>query len=111
MIVKKSGGHVIGADLTAAERKAMRIEIQKQLAEDTRKHAIEIDAMFLWYMYEEFGLSLEQLKQLFMGFAPRIDELCNRYEMYDQEGTMWLCTHKLKEMGVDLEEWDKERGD
>ena len=62
MIVKKAGGKVYGADLTAAERKAMNIEIQKQLAEYTRKHALEIEWRFLWYLHEEYGFGLRRLK-------------------------------------------------
>lgn len=111
MIVKKAGGKVYGATLTAAERKAMNIEIEKQLAEYTRKHALEVDALFLWYLHEEFGFGLKRLKQAFLGFAPRIDELCDKYEMHDEGDDIWLCTQKLKEMGADLEQWDKERGD
>lgn len=42
MRVKKAGGKVYGADFTAAERKAMNLEIQRQLAEYSRKHANEI---------------------------------------------------------------------
>lgn len=38
MHVKKAGGKVYGAILTAAEKKAMDIEIQKELAEYDRKH-------------------------------------------------------------------------
>lgn len=41
-------GKVYGADFTAAERKAMNLEIQRQLAEYSRKHANEIDAIILW---------------------------------------------------------------
>ena len=37
MIVKKSGGKVIGAHLTNAEKKAMDIEIMKDIAEFDRK--------------------------------------------------------------------------
>ena len=35
MRVKKSGKHIYGADLSAAEKKAMDIEIKRQLAEYT----------------------------------------------------------------------------
>ena len=33
-----------------------------------------------------------------------------RYEM-EQGDDVWLCTYKLKEIGCDLEKWEKERGD
>lgn len=111
MIIKKVGGKVIGAQLTAAEKTAMNIEIQKQLADYTRKHALEIDAMFLWYLHEEFGFGPKRLKQVFTGFAPRIDGLCNRYEMHEEGDESWLCTRKLLDIGVDLEQWEKEVGD
>ena len=111
MIVKKVGGKVYGATLTAAERKAMNIEIQKKLVEYTRKHELEIDSMFLWYLHEEFGFGPKRLKQVFTGFDPKIEEMCKRYEMTDEGDDIWLCTYKLKEIGVDLEEWFKERGD
>lgn len=32
------------------------------------------------------------------------------YEM-EQGDDVWLCTYKLKEIGCDLEKWEKERGD
>ena len=43
MQVKKAGGKVYGAVLTAAEKKAMDLEIQRELAEYDRKHIAEID--------------------------------------------------------------------
>lgn len=58
MHVKKAGGKVYGAILTAAEKKAMDIEIQKELAEYDRKHIAEIDATILWVLHEQFGFGL-----------------------------------------------------
>lgn len=111
MIIKKAGGKVIGAQLTAAEKKAMNLEIQKQLGDYTRKHALEIDALFLWFLHEEFGFGLKRLKRVFTRFAPRLEALCNRYEMHNEGDDIWLCTKMLKEIGADLEEWEKEVGD
>ena len=39
-----------------------------------------------------------------------IEALIRRYEM-EQGDDVWLCTYKLKEIGCDLEKWEKERGD
>lgn len=55
MQVKKAGGKVYGAVLTAAEKKAMDLEIQRELAEYDRKHIAEIDATILWVLHEQFG--------------------------------------------------------
>ena len=51
MQVKKAGGKVYGAVLTAAEKKAMDLEIQRELAEYDRKHIAEIDATILWVLH------------------------------------------------------------
>ena len=48
MRVKKSGGKIFGADLTVAERKALNMEIKRQMAEYDRKHKNELEAMVLW---------------------------------------------------------------
>lgn len=80
MQVKKAGGKVYGAVLTAAEKKAMDLEIQRELAEYDRKH---------------------------IAFHDRIKELVSRYEMEDQDD-IWLCTQMLKRIGVDVEAWHKE---
>lgn len=58
MQLKKAGGKVYGAVLTAAEKKAMDLEIQRELAEYDRKHIAEIDATILWVLHEQFGSGL-----------------------------------------------------
>lgn len=108
MIVKKAGGKVYGATLTAAERKAMNIEIQRQLAEYERNRTTEIDSMILWVLHSQFGFGLERLKRFYDCFAVSIDQLVKRYEMEDED-QVWLCTHMLKEYGVDIEKWHNER--
>lgn len=47
MLKKSINGRVYGAKMTAAEKKAIEIEIKKQLAEYDRKHAMELDALVL----------------------------------------------------------------
>ena len=80
MRVKKTGKKIYGAEFTAAEKQAMDMEIERQLA--------------VWDLNN----------------AKDIDELAKRYDM--DKGTnddkVWLCTLKLKEYGIDIEEWEKE---
>lgn len=47
MRIKKAGGKVFGAVLTAAEKKAMEMEINRQIVEADRRYADDIDAMVL----------------------------------------------------------------
>lgn len=86
----------------------MNQEIRNQLAEYDRKNELEIDAMVLWVLHEEFGFGLKRLRQFYDAFSSTMDELIDRYVMDDSDQP-WLCTYKLKEIGIDLEEWRKEK--
>ena len=113
MFVKKSNGQIFGMEFTAAEKKAMNMEIQRQTAEYDLKNSRELSAIFLWILHEvlpsgSFGPT--KMKKVYMSFMPELKALCERYQMTDDGDDLWLCTHKLKEYGVDLEEWDKEIG-
>lgn len=109
MEIKKAFGQVFGAKLTSAEKKALDIEIHKQLAENSRKHAMEIDAMFLYVLQEQLGFGEVRLKRFFDDFSPIVHGLSERYEMDTEEDKIWLYTYKLKERGVDLEKWYAEK--
>jgi hypothetical protein len=108
MIIKKSGSHIFGAELTNAERKAMDIEIQKSMAEYDKANWMEIDAMVLWVLRTKFGWGPKRLREFYDGFVPEFEALLERYEM-DPSSGIWLCTKQLKDYGVDLEQWEKER--
>lgn len=105
--IKRTNGKIYGYQMTAAEKKAANMEILRQLAEFNRKNADEIDALFLWVMHDQFGFGHERLKRIHENFRPALDALCDRYEMTDRGDELWLCTHKLKEIGVDIAEWNK----
>lgn len=107
MQVKRSGGKIYGANLTSAEKKAMNIEIEKQLAEFTRKHQIEIDAIILWELHQQFGFGPERLRRFYENFAPVIQRLVAYYEMEDEDD-VWLCTKLLKDYGIDIDKWFEE---
>lgn len=85
----------------------MEQEVRSQLAEWSRNHMTEIDAMFLWFMHEEFGFGLKRLRRVYYGFRPYMEALAKRYELNGSD-TPFLCTEKLMNYGVDLEKWDKE---
>ena len=109
MIVKKSAGRVIGAHLTNAERKGMEIEIQKELAEWTRKHEKEIVAMVLRQVRRTFGSGKKTLKKFFDDFDQDINDLIHKYELGDMsDDDAWICTRELKQEGIDIDEWYKE---
>ncbi len=106
MYVKKSAGNIFGAELTAAERKAMDIELRKELARYTEANARELDAIILWVLHQELGFGKKRLRQFYDQFVPAVKALVDRYEMEDSDN-VWLATYKLKELGINLEQWKK----
>lgn len=107
MQVKRIGGKVFGATFTAAEKKAMDLEIERQLAEYTKLHHREIDATVLWVLHSQLGWGEKRLRRFYEQFSIAIDELVKRYEM-DTEDSAWLCTRKLADIGVNLDRWEAE---
>lgn len=107
MQVKKSGGKIFGAVLTKTEEKAMKMEIARQVAKFDRENMLAIDAVVLWELHEEFGFGVDRLRRFYQGFNRRFHELIDHYEMGSEDGP-YICTLKLKDIGVDLEAWDKE---
>jgi len=109
MRIKKSGGKIFGADLTASEQKAMKMEIQRQLVDYTQKHQLEIDAVVLWVLHAQLGWGKKRLRQFYDRFGSELDALLKRYEM-EEDDKIWLCTEMLKRLGIDIEAWDRGKG-
>lgn len=104
MLVKKAGGKVYGATFTAAEKRAMDMEIKRQLAEYTRKYEADLNATILYVLHEQLGFGEQRLKKFFDRFSVEIDALVKYHEM-DEEDAAWLCTRKLLDVGIDVEKW------
>lgn len=108
MYVKKAGGKVFGATFTAAEQKALNLEIARELADFNRKNILEVDAIVLWMLHKHLGLGPKRLKEFYDDFRNEYDALIKRYEM-EPKDLIWTMTQDLKEYGVDLEKWEEER--
>lgn len=109
MYAKKHGGRVFGASFTAAERKAMDLEIERQLAEYTDKHRVELSSMILWVLRAQLGWGEKRLRRFYDEYEKELDALVKRYEM-DETDCAWLCTSKLKEAGIDVQKWVEHSG-
>ena len=107
MRVKKTGGKVYGATLTDAEKKAINMEIRRQLAEMVKNNMEEVDATVLYVLMTEFGFGKKRLRRFHGTFDEQITALVNRYEM-DSDDDVWLCTEMLKRRGIDINQWNKE---
>lgn len=109
MRVKQYKGKVFGADLTAKERLAMNIEINRQIVEADRKYTNDIDAMVLYTLHVHLGFGKKRLRRFWEAFQQEYKALVEHYQMLDDGA--WLCQRKLKDIGVDVEEWNKEVND
>lgn len=107
MQIKKSGKHIYGAELTAAEKKAMNMEIARQLGEFTRKYHVEIECIFLREL-RQYGFGEKRLKRAFDDFGNDLDDLIARYEL-GEEDKLWLATQQMKAEGFDVEQWHREK--
>ena len=107
MRVKKDGGRVYGATLTDAEKRAINMEIRRQLAEMVKNNMEEVDATVLYILMTEFGFGKKRLRRFHDTFDEQITALVNRYEM-DSNDDVWLCTEMLKRRGIDINQWNKE---
>lgn len=96
-----------GKRITAADKKIIDIEIKSQLAEYDKKHTQEIEALILWVLHEQYGFGEKRLKKFYDSFDYEIATLLRRYEM-DEKDDVWLCTRKLKDVGIDISKWSKE---
>lgn len=107
MRIKKAGGKIFGAVLSAAEKKAMDMEINRQIVEADRRYADDIDAMVLYTLHVHLGFGKKRLRKFYDAFSAEHDRLIQYYQMPDDY--TWLCKEMLKRIGVDVEAWNKER--
>lgn len=108
MRVKSYKGKPFGVELTAIEKKAMSIEINRQIAEKDAQYAADIDALVLYTLMTKYGWKKKRLKRFWNAFITEHKSLREFYQMEDQGDNEWLAHRKLKEIGVDINEWYKE---
>lgn len=108
MIVKKLNGKPYGVEFSSAERKAMNLEINRQLMEKDEKYKEDIDAMMLYALMIHKGWKKKRLHNFWKAFS-RIHKELREYYLMDEPGdNEWLAHRKLKQIGVDIHEWYKE---
>lgn len=94
---------------TVAEQRAVDREINRQLAAYIVKHEKNIDAAILYALHTfpkaRYGKKL--LREFYDHFQPVLASLLKHYEM-SAEDTCFLCDMKLKQIGVDLDEWHRQ---
>lgn len=108
MEFKRSGKYIYDVKLNAKEEKAFDMFSRRRLAEHTRQHELEIEAIVIRQLRRLTGWGETRLKRFYDDFAPEMMSLVDRYEMEEVDAP-WLCTKELKEEGFDIEAWHRER--
>lgn len=70
MRIKKHKGKVFGADLTAAERQAMKLEINRQILKQDEQYTVDMDAMILYTLMAHYGWKRKGSR----GFGKRLSQ-------------------------------------
>lgn len=104
----RSGKYIYDVKLNAKEQKAFDMFSRRRLAEHTRQHELEIEAIVIRELRRLTGWGETRLKRFYMDFGPDLMKLCDHYEMEEVEAP-WLCLNELKKEGFDIEAWHRER--
>ncbi len=107
MMINRSGSKIFGMHMSKAEKQALDIEIRKSIIENEMRYRTELDAAILYFLHEEYGFGEKRLRQFWDGFNKLHDELVERYLVEDYEAA-WVCKEKLKNIGIDIDEWERE---
>lgn len=108
MRVKKLNGKPYGVELTAQERKAMNLEINRQIAARDEKYKEDIDALVLYVLMAHYGWRKKRLHRFWKAFIEEHKALREYYQMNDDGDAEWLAHRMLQEIGVDIHQWYRE---
>ena len=107
MQLKIINGKVYGANLTNKEQEGLRIECRKIIAEEAKRYENDFDACVLYQIHAQYGKGAKALRTFYDQWKVIHTDLLRHYEM-DKDDAPWLFMEKLKQIGVDVAEWNKE---
>ena len=108
MRVKKFNGRPYGVEFTATERKAMNLEINRQIIEKDERYKEDIDAMVLYVLMARYGWKKKRLRNFWKAFVEEHKALIEFYQMDEPGDNEWLAHRQLRQIGVDIHQWYKE---
>ena len=90
------------AVMTPEMETAMLHEINQQCLEADDRLSLDVDAVVLWTLHRHLGFGVKRLHKFYLAMEHR------RMRDYYQMDDAYPERYKLKELGADLEEWQKE---
>lgn len=92
------------AVMTPEMETAMLHEINQQCLEADDRLSLDVDAVVLWTLHQHLGFGVKRLHRFYLAMAVEHRRMRDYYQMDDT----YPERYKLKELGADLEEWQKE---
>lgn len=89
---------------TSQGKKAMSLEINRQILEQKDKFFRGIEIMILYTAYVELGFRKKRLKRFYKAIIRNYKEMCEFYQMDDT----FPAEYKLRDIGIDIDELRKE---
>lgn len=90
--------------MTPAMQRAMEHEINRQCLEHDERLSLDIDTMVLWTLHTHLGFGPKRLRNFYLAMAAEHRRMREYYQMDD----LYPERYKLKELGVDVEQLQKE---
>lgn len=90
--------------MTPNMQMAMQHEINQQCLEADARLALDVDTVVLWTLHTHLGFGVKRLHDFYVAMAAEHRRMRQFYEMDD----LYPERQKLKELGADLEAWQKE---
>ena len=109
MIFKKFQGQIFGIEFTKKEQKAMDAEINHLIIEHHQKFTDDYDYMVMKILHDHFGFGFTRLKRFYDVFNVENDALEKHYEMAD--AGVYIARKEMNDIGVNIEEWNRERSE
>jgi hypothetical protein len=94
-----------GYHFSSTERKLVNDMIRQQILQQEHRLSMEVDAAWLWQLYQQYEWPEEKLHEIYRNMAVDHAEIRKRYELAPMDGAGWLYVQKLRERGIDLEKW------
>ncbi len=90
--------------MTPNMQRAMEHEINQQCLEADERLALDVDTMVLWTLHTHLGFGVKRLHDFYLAMAAEHRRMREYYQMDD----LYPERYKLKELGADVEAWQKE---
>lgn len=94
--------------LSSTERKILEDQVKKAVLRQCGVMSVESDAAWVWLLYMELDLPVEECYRLYKQIEVKHKELQEYYELNPLDGMGWLYVQKCKDAGMDIEKWSKE---